>query len=102
MSPYFEAHANSNGPGDARPTAMEIIKDEGMIDRLKGQAIVITGISSGIGVETARALAATGADLFLTARNVSKARSALARDGHNQIFDLIRSSNERFDSLRLL
>jgi NAD(P)-dependent dehydrogenase (short-subunit alcohol dehydrogenase family) len=38
---------------------------------------LITGCSSGIGIETARALKATGARLFLTARDLSKGRKAL-------------------------
>lgn len=100
MSPYSEAHANPNGPGDARPTAMQIIKDEGMIDALKGQAIVITGISSGIGVETARALAATGADLFLTARNVSKARPALTDLYDPQRMDIVEMDQADLSSVR--
>lgn len=78
MSRYAEAHANPNGPGDALPTALQIIRDEGAEGKLKGQAIVITGTSSGIGIETARALSATGATLFLTARDIPKAQSALA------------------------
>ncbi|KAM0287398.1 hypothetical protein ACHAQH_000348 [Verticillium albo-atrum] len=77
MSRYAEAHASQNGPGDARPTALQIIKDEGAEGTLKGQVIVMTGTSSGIGIETVRALAATGANLFLTARDLNKAQSAL-------------------------
>jgi NAD(P)-dependent dehydrogenase (short-subunit alcohol dehydrogenase family) len=38
---------------------------------------LITGCSSGIGIETARALKATGARLFLTARDLTKGRKAL-------------------------
>ncbi|GFF25931.1 WW domain-containing oxidoreductase [Aspergillus udagawae] len=78
MSRYAEAHAKPNGPGDARPTALQIIKDEGVEGKLKDKVIVITGTSSGIGIETTRALATTGATLFLTARDVAKAQSALA------------------------
>ncbi|KAH7010944.1 WW domain-containing oxidoreductase [Macrophomina phaseolina] len=78
MSRYAEAHAKPNGPGDARPTALQVIKDEGVEGKLKGEVIVITGTSSGIGIETTRALATTGATLFLTARDVAKAQSALA------------------------
>ncbi|KAH7400233.1 WW domain-containing oxidoreductase [Cadophora sp. MPI-SDFR-AT-0126] len=77
MSRYAEAHAKPNGPGDSRPTALQIIHDEGVEGKLKGQVIVITGTSSGIGIETTRALAATGATLFLTARDVTKAQRAL-------------------------
>ncbi|KAH7091248.1 WW domain-containing oxidoreductase [Paraphoma chrysanthemicola] len=78
MSRYTEAHTKPNGPGDARPTALQIIKDEGAEGKLKGEVIVITGTSSGIGIETARALAATGATLFLTARDIAKAQTGLA------------------------
>lgn len=38
---------------------------------------MITGCSSGLGIETARALKTTGARLFLTARNLDKGREAL-------------------------
>jgi NAD(P)-dependent dehydrogenase (short-subunit alcohol dehydrogenase family) len=41
------------------------------------RTILITGCSSGLGIETARALKATGARLFLTARDLSKGRDAL-------------------------
>ncbi|KIL86201.1 hypothetical protein FAVG1_10598 [Fusarium avenaceum] len=77
MSRYAAAHKQPQGPGDARPTALQIIQDEGVQDKLQGQVIVITGTSSGIGIETARALAATGATLYLTARDLNKAKSAL-------------------------
>jgi NAD(P)-dependent dehydrogenase (short-subunit alcohol dehydrogenase family) len=37
---------------------------------LTGRTVMITGASSGLGAETARAMALTGADLILTGRNV--------------------------------
>jgi cysteine synthase len=74
MSRYAEAHVNPAGPSDARPTALQIIKDEGVEGKLAGKVIVITGTSSGIGVETASALSLTGAKLFLTARNLERPR----------------------------
>ncbi|KAM0288932.1 hypothetical protein ACHAO9_006440 [Fusarium lateritium] len=77
MSRYADAHKQPQGPGDARPTALQIIQDEGVEGKLQGQVIVITGTSSGIGIETVRALAATGATLYLTARDLNKAKSAL-------------------------
>ncbi|KAF7586248.1 hypothetical protein BBP40_009199 [Aspergillus hancockii] len=76
-SKYAAAHASPHGPGDARPTALQIIKDEGLEGKLTDKVIFITGCSSGIGIETARALATTGATLYLTARDLGKAHSAL-------------------------
>ncbi|KAJ4007477.1 hypothetical protein NW752_007543 [Fusarium irregulare] len=100
MSRYAAVHTMPEGPGDARPTALQIIKDEGVQGKLQGQVIVITGTSSGIGVETVRALAETGATLYLTARNLDKAKSAL--DG---IFDpsrmvLFQMDQESLSSVR--
>ena len=77
MSRYASAFANPAGPGDARPTALQIVKDEGAEGKLAGKTIVITGISSGLGIETARALSHTGARLILIARDIFKAKSAL-------------------------
>ena len=51
-------------------TAAEIV---GGVD-LRGRRAVVTGASSGIGVETARALASAGADVTLAVRNVEAGR----------------------------
>ena len=45
---------------------------------LTGKRVLITGVSAGLGVETARALSSHGADVTGTARNLDKARKALA------------------------
>ena len=45
---------------------------------LTGKRILVTGVSAGLGVETARALAARGARVVGTARNLDKARAATA------------------------
>jgi NAD(P)-dependent dehydrogenase (short-subunit alcohol dehydrogenase family) len=45
---------------------------------LRGKRACVTGVSAGIGVETARALAAHGAYVVGAARNLSKARDATA------------------------
>jgi choline/glycine/proline betaine transport protein len=50
MSRYAAAHADPQGPADARPTAIQIIHDEGAESKLIGKVIVITGISAGIGI----------------------------------------------------
>ncbi len=45
---------------------------------LSGKRILVTGVSAGLGVETARALVAHGADVVGTARNRAKAENATA------------------------
>ncbi|KAF1987943.1 NAD(P)-binding protein [Aulographum hederae CBS 113979] len=72
FQPYASVHVKTNGPGDARPSSFQVVQDEKAIGALKGRTVLITGCSSGIGVETARALYETGATLFLTARDMPK------------------------------
>ncbi|KIL93058.1 alcohol dehydrogenase [Fusarium avenaceum] len=100
MSRYAAAHANPQGPGDARPTALQIIKDEGVEGKLHNKVIVITGTSSGIGIETVRALSVTGAKLFLTARNLTKAKEALAGIFDPNRMDLVEMDQGSLDSVR--
>ncbi|KAH9900100.1 short-chain dehydrogenase [Xylariomycetidae sp. FL2044] len=71
---------NLNGPGDSRPTGLQVVEDENLVGALKDKVILITGVSSGMGPETVRALAATGATIFGTARDLPKARAALGDD----------------------
>src|SRR5580692_5917814 len=46
---------------------------------LRGKRIFVTGVSAGLGVETARSLAAHGADVVGAARDLSKAEGATAQ-----------------------
>jgi NAD(P)-dependent dehydrogenase (short-subunit alcohol dehydrogenase family) len=46
---------------------------------LRGKRVLVTGVSAGIGVETARALAARGAHVIGAARDLRKAESAMER-----------------------
>jgi NAD(P)-dependent dehydrogenase (short-subunit alcohol dehydrogenase family) len=46
---------------------------------LKGKRILVTGVSAGLGVETARSLAAHGARVVGTARDLTKAKAATAQ-----------------------
>jgi NAD(P)-dependent dehydrogenase (short-subunit alcohol dehydrogenase family) len=46
---------------------------------LSGKRVLITGVSAGLGVETARAAASHGAEVVGTARDLAKAQAALAR-----------------------
>lgn len=54
----------------AATTADEVLED---VD-LSGKTVLITGASSGLGAESARAMAARGARVVMTARQVDKAR----------------------------
>jgi NAD(P)-dependent dehydrogenase (short-subunit alcohol dehydrogenase family) len=62
-------------PFNAESTAAEVIEG---ID-LSGQRVIVTGGASGIGVETARALASAGAEVTLAVRNLD-AGAATAAD----------------------
>ena len=66
---YVEVHKTPQGPGDARPTTLQIIDDDELQDALVDKHIFITSATLGIGIETAKALFTTGATLYLTARN---------------------------------
>ena len=68
-SPYAEAHKSPSGPGDARPTARQIIEDNDLIGKLADKTFLVTGGTAGIGLETVYALARTGANVFFTARD---------------------------------
>ena len=46
---------------------------------LKGKRILVTGVSAGLGVETARSLAAHGAQVVGAARDLAKAEAATAQ-----------------------
>jgi NAD(P)-dependent dehydrogenase (short-subunit alcohol dehydrogenase family) len=46
---------------------------------LRGKRILVTGVSAGLGIETARALAAHGADVVGAARDLKKAEAATAQ-----------------------
>ena len=61
-------------PFNAKSTTDEVLAG---VD-LTGKRILVTGVSAGLGVETARALAAHGAAVVGTARDLDKARAATA------------------------
>ncbi len=65
-------------PYDSRSTARDVVAD---LD-LAGKRAIVTGSSSGIGIETARALAAAGAEVTLAVRNISAGQRS--RRGHRR------------------
>lgn len=40
MSRYAETFVNPQGPGDARPTALQIVKDEGLEGNMKDKVLL--------------------------------------------------------------
>ncbi|KAI0454821.1 putative short-chain dehydrogenase [Xylaria acuta] len=74
-NPYAEAHADPKGSGDIRPTSVQIIHDEDLVNAMTGKVMIVTGSTSGIGVDTVRALHLTGADVYMQARNLKKAEA---------------------------
>ncbi|KAI7543763.1 NAD(P)-binding protein [Hortaea werneckii] len=77
MSRYAEAHKTRTGPGDARPTALQVVEDEGLIGKLTDKVFLVTGTSSGIGIETLRTFYATGAHVIGTVRNMTKGQQVV-------------------------
>lgn len=77
ISSYIPVHKSPSRLGDSRPTALDIIKDERLEGQLTKEVFLITGCSSEIGIETARALATADATLCLTARDIKKGGAAL-------------------------
>lgn len=96
-----------NGPKDGRVGASQIIKDEGLEGKLgpsqgsNERVILITGVSSGLGLGTLKALAATGATIYGTVRNMEKARAAIDSDllASGQV-KLLYMDNTDFSSIR--
>ena len=62
----------------AESTADEVLEG---VD-LSGKRVLVTGVSAGLGVETARSIVAHGGTLVGTARDLDKARRALAQAGN--------------------
>jgi NAD(P)-dependent dehydrogenase (short-subunit alcohol dehydrogenase family) len=84
----------------AESTADEVLEG---ID-LSGKRVLITGVSAGLGVETARSLVAHGATVVGTARDLTKARRALAdaipQKAGNPPVDLVEADLASLSSVR--
>lgn len=90
-SRYAASLKTPRGPGDSRPTALDIVKDAGLEGKLSDKVVLTTGCSSGIGIETARALNPTEAGLFLVVRDVAKGDAALSdilKPGHVELLKM--------------
>src|SRR5260221_9175862 len=72
-------------PFTAESTAAEVVDG---VD-LAGRRVIVTGRASGIGIETARALAGAGADVTLAVRNIRAgertAEDIIATTGNKQV-----------------
>ena len=99
---YTDTHKPENlrGPGDARPSALQIIRDEGLEGKLTDKVFLVTGCSAGIGPETGRALAATGGKVFLTVRDLKKGEEACKSFLEAGRVELIEMDNMSLDSVR--
>ncbi|KAF2120892.1 hypothetical protein BDV96DRAFT_485305 [Lophiotrema nucula] len=97
---YAGVHRDTKGPGDARPTARRIVTDNDLEGKLSGKVILITGVSAGIGVETARAMKATGAHVFGTVRDLAKGEKVLANDLEPGKLELLHLELESLVSVR--
>lgn len=104
MSRYREAHTTKNGPGDSRPTAHQIIQDEGLLEnsnRLSGKTVLITGGTSGLGLEVAEAIHATGARVFITGRcDASKGHDIASGIGNDKAVQFISMDLSDLDSVK--
>ena len=72
---------------------------------LKSKRILVTGVSAGLGVETARSLAAHGAQVVGTARDLTKAKTATAQvqkdaDANGGSFELVELDLANLKSVR--
>jgi len=79
-----------------KTTADEVLEGQD----LRGKRILVTGVSAGIGVETARALVAHGATVVGAARDLDKARKATAGIGGPGSLELIELDLASLESVR--
>lgn len=78
LAPYAEVHKAPQGPGDGRPTASNIIEDQGLHEGnpWRGKTVLNTGCSpESLGEEAAKAIHLTGADIFITVRDVAAGKT---------------------------
>ncbi|CAF3403570.1 unnamed protein product [Rotaria socialis] len=85
----------------AKSTALEVVK--GLNVNLDGKLVLITGGTSGIGIETARALATVNAHVIITARDMNKGAEIvedLKKSTKNENIDVMELDLNLFQSVR--
>jgi NAD(P)-dependent dehydrogenase (short-subunit alcohol dehydrogenase family) len=75
---YTAAHQSPKGVDDARPSAQDVLRDEELEGKLSDKVFLITGASGGLGLETVKILAKTGATIYAAVRDTTKAKKAFA------------------------
>ena len=92
-------------PAITHATAQQVIEKEGLIGKLTDKVLLITGGTSGLGLETTRVLYRTGAHIFITARDADKAQQvkqdieADSSDAHGKL-DILTLDMQSLDSVR--
>lgn len=76
---YASLHTDPKGPGDVRPTSLQILDDNDAIGRFKDKVFLVTGGSNGLGVDEVKMFAKAGAQVFFTSRDLLKGEGV--RDG---------------------
>ncbi|KAL0941127.1 putative short-chain dehydrogenase [Colletotrichum truncatum] len=104
LTPYLEQHKKFEGPGDARPSAIQVVEDQDLVGKWAGKVALVTGCSpGGLGPETARALHVTGADVYITVRDVAKGEEVakdILSDGKPGKVEVIKLDLGSLDSVR--
>jgi NAD(P)-dependent dehydrogenase (short-subunit alcohol dehydrogenase family) len=102
MDRYASLHTSPNGPGDSRPTAEQILRDQDLIGQWPDKVILVTGATAGLGMETARVLQQTGAKVYITARDTSKAETILQKisDSRYRPIDVVELDLSSSDSIQ--
>lgn len=104
FKPYAEQHADPQGAGDSRPTALQIVEENDRVGKWTGRVALVTGGTSGIGIETVRALHATGADVYFTARDAKKGQATREEIARNSTgkgkLEVIELDLESLESVR--